>query len=301
MVQSQATARSEAGKEKHMPSSQKQPVPPDIQGITHPREREYSAYYRAYFFGQFRLFAQEKPIKETMWRRSKGKALLKWFLLNPGKLCSADEFIDLFWPDVALETASGNLYVTIHCLRRLLEPTLNPREPSKFIRRQSNNFYWFEMDETWWTDIMDVQHLFDTAKVFDACGDDVKASFYYRKVVNHCYLGFLSEDESEPWLRPYRQHYEYIYLQVLLRLIQIYQERGELEEVLEYAYLAVSQDAYCELAIKAIIDVYFKQGNMGMAMRRLDDFGSLLRQGLGVEPSKELLGLRMRITKMEQR
>lgn len=287
--------------DKNMPLSQIRSVSPAVQGIAHPREREYSACYRAYFFGQFHLFAREKPVKETMWRRSKGKALLKWFLLNPGKLCSADEFIDLFWPDVALETASGNLYVTIHYLRHLLEPTLSPRETPKFIRRQSNNFYWFEMDETWWTDIMDVQHLFDTARTFDARGDDVKASFYYRKVVSHCCLGFLPEDESEPWLRPYRQHYEYIYLQVLLRLIQIYQKRSELEEVLEYAYLALSQDAYCELAIKAIIDVYFKQGNMGMAMRRLDDFGSLLRQELGVEPSREMLGLRMRLMEMGER
>jgi len=287
--------------DKNMPSSQRGLVPPDVQGIAHPREREYSACYRTYFFGQFRLFAREKPVKETMWRRNKVKSLLKWFLLNPGKLCSADEFIDLFWPDVALETASGNLYVTIHCLRHLLESTLSPREASKFIRRQSNNFYWFEMDETWWTDIVDVQHLFDTARAFDACGDDVKASFYYRKVVSLCCLGFLPEDESEQWLRPYRQHYEYIYLQVLLRLIQIYQKRGELEEVLEYAYLASSLDVYCELAIKAIIDVYFKQGNMGMAMRRLDDFGSLLRQELGVEPSKEMHALRMGIMQMGER
>jgi DNA-binding SARP family transcriptional activator len=187
------------------------------------------------------------------------------------------------------------LYVTIHRLRHLLEPTLSPREASKFIHRHANNFYWFEMGETWWTDIMDVQHLFDTARAFDASGDDVKASFYYRKVVSHCSSGFLPEDESEPWLRPYRQHFEYIYLQVLLRLIQIYQKRGELEEILEYAYLALSLNAYCEPAIKAIIDVYFKQGNMRMAMHRLDDFGSLLRQELGVEPSKEMLGLRTRI------
>lgn len=284
-----------------MSSSQKGLVLSDVQSIVHPREREYSACYRAYFFGQFRLFAQEKAVKETMWRRNKVKTLLKWFLLNPGKLCSADEFIDLFWPDVPPETASSNLYVTIHCLRHLLEPTLGPRQASRFIHRQSNNFYWFETDGTWWTDIMDIQHLFDTAKAFDACGDDVKASFYYRKIVGHCCSGFLPEDEAEQWLRPYQQHYEYIYLQVLVRLIQIYQRRGELEEILEYAFLALSLDAYCELAMKAISDVYFKQGNIGMAMHRLDDFGSLLRRELGVEPSSEMLALRMKIMKTVER
>lgn len=284
-----------------MPSMQNAHLLPDREELTHPREREYNALYRAYFFGRFRLLSQEGLFKETMWRRTKVKALLKWFLLNPGKLCSADEFIDLFWSDLPLETASGNLHVTIHCLRHLLEPSLSSRETSKFIRRQSNNFYWFETDETWWTDIAEVQHLFETAKAYDACGEDVKASFYYRKVVSHCGLGFLPEDEAEQWLRPYRQQYDYIYLQVLVRLIQIYQQRHELEEVLEYAYLALSMNPYCEPAMKAIIDVYFKQGNVGKAIHSLDDFGHFLRQELGVEMSKEMHALRQRIVETGQR
>jgi len=267
------------------------------QGLTHPREREQGAIYRAYVFGQFRLHYQEKPIKESMWRRNKVKALLKWFLLNPGKSCSADEFIDLFWPDVPLETAFGNLHVTMHCLRHVLEPDLGPREASKFIRRQSNNFYWFDRDETWWTDITEVQHLFDTAKTFDTRQEDVKASFYYRKVVSYCCLGFLPEDESEDWLRSYRHHYEYIYLQVLIRLIQMYQQRDEREEALEYAYLALSLDPYCEPATKAIIDIYFKQDNREMAIRKSEDFRSFLHQELGVEPSKEMQALHMKILK----
>lgn len=267
----------------------------DKKDLAHPREREYGALYRAYAFGQFHLLYQEKPIKETMWRRSKVKALLKWFLLNPGKLCSADEFIDLFWSDLPPETAFGNLYVTMHCLRHLLEPSLEPREASKFVRRQSNNFYWFEMDNTWWTDVAEVQHLFDIARVFDTQGEDAKASFYYRKVISLCSSGFLPEDRDESWLRPYRQHYEYIYSQVLVRLIQMYLQRNEGEEVLEYAYLALASDPYCEPAMKAIVDVYFKQGNTEMALRRLDDFRCLVRQELGVEPSKEMHALRMKI------
>ena len=271
-----------------MPLPQDMGAPLDKNTSTHPRESEQNALYRAYTFGQFRLFCHNKPIKETLWRRHKVKALLKWFLLNPGKLCSADEFIDLFWPEAAPETALGNLHVTMHFLRHLLEPTLDSRGTSKFIHRQSNNFYWFEADETWWIDLSNVQDLFALAKTFDAQGDDIKASFYYRKVVSHCSQGFLPEDESEEWLRPYRQHCEYIYLQVLVRLIQIYQQRNELEEVLEYAYLALSLDPSCEPAAKAIIDAYFKQGNVEKAMGRLDAFRSFLRQDLGVETTKNI-------------
>ncbi|MDQ2902637.1 MAG: hypothetical protein M3Y81_03685 [Chloroflexota bacterium] len=284
-----------------MPLLQVANVLPDRSVLVHPREREYNALYRSYSFGHFRLLCQEKPIKETMWHRNKVKALLKWFLLNPGKLCSADEFIALFWPELAPQAAFGNLYVTMHCLRHLLEPSLGPRKASKFIRRQSNNFYWFDTDETWWTDIADVGHLFETAATFDTYGDDVKASFYYRKLVSHCCLGFLPEDKAEQWLRPYRQHYEHIYLQVLIRLIQIYQQRGELEEILEYAYLALSLDSYCEPAMKAIIDVYFKQGDVDIAMHKLDDFHSFMQQEIGVGAGRELYALRIKIMETAER
>lgn len=270
---------------------------PGETAVPHPREREQDALYRAYVFGQFRLFCQGKPIKEAMWRRSKVRVLLKWFLLNPGKLCSADEFIELFWPDIPLETAASNLHVTIHCLRHLLEPSLGPRAMSRYIRRQSNKFYWFEMDETWWTDLTEVQQLFETARMFDARKDDVRASFYYRKIVSYCSLGLLPEDEAEEWLRPYRQRYEHIYIQVLVRLIQIYQQRNELDEVLEYAYLALSLDPYCEPAVKAIIDAYVKQGNTTKAMHRLDNFRLFLQEELGIEPSKEIHSLQTKIIK----
>ncbi|GCE14906.1 AfsR/SARP family transcriptional regulator [Tengunoibacter tsumagoiensis] len=261
----------------------------------HPREREQQSIYRAYAFGQFRVYCDNTWIKETMWRRNKAKTLLKWFMLNPGKLYSADQFIDLFWPNLPMEAAFCNLHVTIHCLRRLLEPTLNHRQESKFIRRQASNFYWFAMDDSWWTDTTDIQTLFDTARTFDMQENYTKASFYYRKVSNYCNLGFLTEDAEEEWLTPYRQHFEYIYSQTLLRLIHIYQQRNELEEMQEYAYQALSLDPYCEPAIAAIIQAYLKQGNISIAMNKLETFRGILRQQLKIEPGKELQELQKKL------
>lgn len=238
----------------------------------HPREREYQAVYRAYFFGPFRFYCRDQLVRDAMWRRNKARTLLKWFLLNPGKLCSADQFIDLFWPDLPPEAACSNLHVTMYCLRRLLEPSLTSRQESSFIHRQANNFYWFHTNTLWWTDVAEVQYLFDTARAFDEQADYTKASFYYRGVVSRCSLNFLAEDEAEEWLAPLRHHYEYIYLQALMRLIQIYQQRNELEEVLEYAYRTLALDPYCELAMKAIVDAHIQQGNVTTAMQKLDMF-----------------------------
>lgn len=261
----------------------------------HPREYEHQAMYRGYLFGHFRLFCEEQPVGELMRRRNKARTLLKWFLLNPGKLGSADEFLDLFWPEISPETALGNFHVTMHYLRHMLEPTLSSRQESTFIRRKPNNFYWFQMDENWWVDVNDIERLFKRAREYDLYGDDQKAAFYYRKITSYCNQGFLPEDEPEEWLQPYRLRYEHIYSQVLTRLIQLYTQRDELEEVLEYAYQSLLLDPYSEIATQAIIEAHLQQGNISIAQRRLDAFWYMLQRDLGLHPNKEFYALRERI------
>ncbi|MFL5706971.1 MAG: bacterial transcriptional activator domain-containing protein, partial [Ktedonobacteraceae bacterium] len=129
----------------------------------------------------------------------------------------------------------------------------------------------------------------------DRHGDICKATYYYRKVANYCSQDFLPEDESEDWLLPYRSHYEQIYSRVLVRLIQLYMQRNELEEVLEYAYQSLLIDPYNEIAARAIVDTYLQQENIPLAQRRLEAFWSSLQQDLGLRPSKEFYALRERI------
>lgn len=278
-----------------MVSIQRMPSLYSKEGSAHPRERERQAHYRAYFFGPFRFFQGSRSVTEEMKRRSKAGTLLKWFLLNPGTPGSADEFLDLFWPDISSETALGNLHVTMHYLRRLLEPDLKPRQESTFIHRRANNFYLLQLDESWWVDAIDVQHIFGTARKLDQQGYDSKASFYYRKVIAHCALGFLPEDSSEEWLEPYRRRYQQIYAQSLLRMIQISSREAAWEDVVEYAYQALANDPYCEPATRAIIDAYLQQGNLVAAERALHDFCDFFRCTLGVEPGRDFHALRERI------
>src|SRR5437867_11627106 len=112
-----------------------------------------TAFYKVHFFGPFRVMRGNQPVGEPMWRRNKAKTLLKWFLLNTGRMFSTDQLIAGFWPDMSKASAQRNLHVAIHYLRHLLEPDLPPRRESKYIRCNKDNLYWFERDESWWADI----------------------------------------------------------------------------------------------------------------------------------------------------
>ena len=69
------------------------------------------------------------------------------------------------------ETSHRSLHVTVHSLRYALEPGLPRGQESTFIRRNANNFYSFHMNETWWVDVVEVQHLLEEVKRLDPVSD----------------------------------------------------------------------------------------------------------------------------------
>ncbi len=263
---------------------------------SHPRDREHQATYRAYLFGPFRVFKGEEVLGRRRQRREKALLLLKWFLLNPGKPVSMDQLIDLGWQDTDPDKAASGFHVGMHCLRRMLEPDLRPGQESSFIHRSGTNFYRFEADEGWWSDVHEVERLFEQARACDARGDARRACFYYSRVAAYTVRRFLEGEEAQQqWLAPFRRQYEGLSAQALLRLIQIHSARGELDEALEYAYEKLRLDPYNELAVTTIVEAHLKLGRAAYALDQLSLFLRSVERDLGAAPGSHLLALRERI------
>jgi DNA-binding SARP family transcriptional activator len=257
---------------------------------------ELTALYRVYFFGPFRIMRGSQSVGELVWRRNKAKSLLKWFLLNPSRRFSSAQLIELLWPDTERLAGLRNLHVTINYLRHLLEPELLPHQESKFICRNKNNFYWFELDESWWADIFDVQRLVTLAREAELNGDLEAVILHHSKIAGYCSAGFLPADAYEDTFALYRRQYERIYKQVLESLIHLCSQLSMFDEVFSYSHQALLVDPYCEPAIKAIISAYFLQGNIAGAIRKLADFQHLLKEDLGTEPSEDILVLKKKFS-----
>lgn len=254
--------------------------------------------YRAYLFGPFCIMHDNQPLGESSWRRNKARTLLKWFLLNPGKFFSADQLSKVCWPGIEKGVAAKNLHVAIHYLRHLLEPDLTPGQGSTFIRRNKDNFYWFDFDENWWVDLFEIQRLSASAREADCRSDLTTTIACYRQLIDYYTLGFLPEEVYEDIFTPYRRKYDYEYEQALEKLIQICARSHMYDEALTYALQALSLDPYCEAAVKAIASVYFQQGNAAGALHTLDTFQTFLREELGAAMNEEMLGLRANILQL---
>jgi len=251
--------------------------------------------YKAYLFGPFRVMRDEQVLGEPNWRRNKAKTLLKWFLLNPGKFFSADQLSKLWWPDIEPTTAAKNMHITIHYLRHLLEPDLEAGQKSTFIRRNTHNFYWFDLNESWWVDIFEVERLTISAKEAENCGDCATAIAHHQKIIDYYNLGFLPEEVYEDPFSPYRRQHDYAYEQIFEKLMQLCTQANRLDDVLTYGLQALSLDPYCEVAVRAIVNVYLERGNVTGAIHMLDSFQNLLKQELRLAPSEEMRALRKNI------
>ncbi|HEU5374004.1 MAG TPA: BTAD domain-containing putative transcriptional regulator [Ktedonobacteraceae bacterium] len=248
--------------------------------------------YKAYLFGPFGVMRDDQLLGEPIWRRNKAKTLLKWFLLNPGKFFSVEQLSKLCWPGVEQAAAVKNLHVTIHYLRHLLEPELKAGQKSTFIRRNRHNFYWFELDESWWIDIFEIEQLSTAAKEAELCGEFLTAIAHYHELSEYYARGFLPEEVYEDAFSPYRRQYDCAHGQTLARLMQLCAQVNMFDDVLTYGLQALALDPYCEFAVKAIINVYLERGNAAGAIRMLDTFQDFLKQELGIEPGEDMLLLR---------
>jgi DNA-binding SARP family transcriptional activator len=253
------------------------------------------ARYKASFFGPFRVLRDEQPLGEPTWRRNKAKGLLKWFLLNPGDLFSVEQLSKLFWSETTPKIAASNLHVTLHYLRHVLEPDLASGSPSTFIRRNRYNYYRFELNDMWWTDIVDVRYLSANAKEAEQAGNFSRAITLYGRLISYYNLTFLPEDIYEDTFSPYRRQHEYAYIELLEHLMRLYIQADRLDDALSCALRTLATAPYNENAVKIMVHVHLHQGNTTGALRQLDAFEDLLREEMGIEPGKELLILRKTI------
>lgn len=265
----------------------------------HPRELEQNAQHRMYLFGYLRMYQGDHRIELEASRR-KGLHILLWFLLNPGTPCSADQFIDMLWPDVNPDKAIGLFDVNMHALKRLLEPELGPRQRSSFIQRHTNRVYSFESAHEWWTDVADLELLYQRGHDCDIAGDHARARFYYRRVSAYVSQGPLLDGETGPWLDRYRHKYKLMCSQALTRLMQIDEMADAEEELLEAAYQMLRLDRLNLLALRVIIDSSLRSGNKPRAERRLNAFCDAVERDLGVQPPSEFVELRRHLTAVER-
>ena len=251
--------------------------------------------YEARFFGPFRVLLDGRSLGDRAWRRASARTLLKWFLLNPGELFRSSELYELLWPGQSHANNLNRIHVTLHHLRRVLEPGLSRRQQSTFIRSDRNGRYRFDFSDCWWVDAFEVQSLSKAAKAARKRGDALAGISMYRQLLDYYEQTFLPEDLYEDTFATFRATHDRDYDDALHQLLKLYLGTGDSYAALSCAMRILDRDPYSEDAVSAIVQLNLRQGNITGALLHLEEFLGTVKRDLGITPSQHLLGLRERI------
>jgi ATP/maltotriose-dependent transcriptional regulator MalT/DNA-binding SARP family transcriptional activator len=233
--------------------------------------------------GGFRVIRSgQGTLNEAHWRGNRPKLLLKSIIVHGAREIPKDLLIDDLWPDSSPAAAEKSFKVTLHRLRKILEPQLNPSYGSAYL------------------------HLKDNLVALDPelCTIDVEEFLYlYKKIVKIenraepdallalCaqakgkYQGdFLPEEPYLPWAEMKRAVLRENYLTLLSKMIDGYAGLQKFEQAAHVCKLILQYDPASESAIQRLMHLYLAQGLRNAALKAYEDFTAHLKADIDAIP-----------------
>lgn len=252
------------------------------------------------FFGHFCIYRYNEIVEEAEWRRKKGKSILKFLVAHEGKPVSVDQLVDTFWPEIEPEKGYRNLHVTVHFLRRLLEPSPVSRSESSHILHE-NGFFRFVPTTDCKVDIYDYQNLFRLAKSYEDEGQTENMITCYKQMIDMYGTGFLEDDLYEDWTESFRDQYKRMFIDTLMKVADYEESHGHFDLAVEFLNHILKVDPYDEKVHLQIMQIHLKKDNRNQAIRQYEKCMDLLRNELGIEPSSHLQDLYQKILQTDNR
>lgn len=243
--------------------------------------------------GPFDLWLDGAPVDASLLRRKKSLTLLKLLLTQQGRPVPTDRLIEALWPDSDPTRRSSQLYVLVHELRALLQPS-GRLSDSTFIQND-NSHYRFNFDGSCTVDAVDFQSLIARARRSGEIRDDVTTIEAYEAAVA-LYRGDYMEDEPyAEWCWQEREHFREVCLDALLRLGTLLGASGNWARSVSHLQHALRIDRFREEVHRDLMFSLWAGGWRDQAVRQYETCRRLLSEELNVAPTPETQRLLQRI------
>ncbi len=240
--------------------------------------------------GGFRAqFGEQGRIGAGQWGGRRSKLLLKAIVVHGGRGIPSDILSDDLWPDSSGKSARRNLKVTLHRLRKALEPNLDFNRGSAYVHLKDNlvsldrNLCRADVDEfqRCCKDSRRREIASDANKVLELCE---RAAEIYKG-------DFLPEEPYEPWIETRRLALREEYVNALFRTVEIRMERGDLEEAVLRCAQIVEAEPILERANRTLMRIYHLQGRKAEALKTFENFRKRLAEDIGIAPDASTVEL----------
>lgn len=226
--------------------------------------------------GPLQVIRGGELVPEAAWGTEKAKGLLAYLLWKGPAGATREEISTVLWPDRLSEETANVFHVTLHRLRRALEPGLRRGNRARYIRHELGRYY-FDVDAPHWLDVR-------AFRAFVAIGKPAAL----REAVA-LYRGPYMEDMD--WALPTeaeadQRALEGLYVDVLRRLASWVEEA----EAGTYLEKLLDVEPADETAQRTLVAGYLARGRRDLARRQVARWRETLAD-LGLEPSPEARAL----------
>lgn len=228
--------------------------------------------------GEFRVFRGEVELKDSDWGSGKGptkkiKAMLAFLLCRRTRGARKETLIDLLWPEQAdPKRADSSFHQALFCLRRALEPDLEPGTESSYIRCRDGR-YRFDPQQPYWIDADAFIQYTDRAQVLEQSGAPIFAADCWARATDLYGGKFMAGIDDKytsshyhDWCASVSYHYEQLYLTATMSLARHHRGLGHHALAIARAREALRVEPALESAHRLLIQCLMETGHLDHAL-----------------------------------
>jgi DNA-binding SARP family transcriptional activator len=239
-----------------------------------------------YGLGSFYFAFKDNKVDGSNWVSKRALYLLMYLVLERKRKVSAEELIDIFWPESDLEDGKNKLYNTIYLLRRSLNKDGIPKD----IVESVSGGYSICDDYQIWTD----WEYFEEEVNKLLKGEEL--SIKKLKELFEIYRGdFYSNLKYEDWTELNRENLREYFLNLIEILTNKLYKKQNFRDTVNYLHKGIEYDPYRENFYLLYIKVLVKLGRIAEAINSYKKCEKILKEELDLLPGQELNNVYHRI------
>ena len=232
--------------------------------------------------GPFYLRVEEEEIRDEVWKSKKALTMLKYLAARKGQKVSADMLIELLWPDNEDIDSTRNLHTAVWFARRVLTSKTDPEAES--CLHYAHGSYWLELPEGCLDLHRFEEHVWKSRQLMKT--DPAQALRHCEAALDLYRDDFLVEDVYDDWTISYREEYQELYFELILRSAKLLMEyRGDLQEAISILRSAVKKDEYREELYQMGIKFYILADRHVEAINLYKRYSKMLMDEFQLQPS----------------
>jgi len=236
--------------------------------------------------GPFTIQRNDEEIPASAWGSQQTRTILKVLLTRHDHVVSADQLVDILWPDDNPDTARNRLHVRISQLRRALDPG----NPSAYILTHRGG-YSFNPEADCWIDAVEFEARAEWGRRCQECENLSEAIAAYETACALYRGDFLEEELYEDWTLAERERLRERFLTVLTELAECYARQGRYRRAIARCRRVLVADACRETVYARLMRYHYYAGEQSQALRTYERCCQVLADEMGVEPLPQTAAL----------